>query len=208
MANKVKFYVVWRGRKAGVFDTWEACERQVKGFTGAQFKAFPSRDEAEAALLARYEDYQGASVPAGALKRRIQQALLPSICVDAACNGSPGRLEYRAVWTESGEQVFHAGPYQQGTNNIGEFLAIVHALRWQAGQGLQIPIYSDSRVAIGWVLKGVCRTNLPPSPRNAPLFALIAEAEAWLAGRPLGSAKLLKWETALWGENPADFGRK
>src|SRR3989304_7357842 len=127
---KGKFYVVWKGRKKGIFTSWADCEKQVKGFVGAEYKAFASRPEANAAFKAKYSDYKGKSSSTGKWKMASIKPELPSICVDAACSGSPGKLEYRGMLTESGEQIFHAGPYEQGTNNVGEFLAIVHALTW------------------------------------------------------------------------------
>ena len=41
--RKQKFYVVWKGRKPGIYTLWDDCEVQVKGFDGAQYKAFESR---------------------------------------------------------------------------------------------------------------------------------------------------------------------
>ncbi len=206
--DKHKYYVVWKGRKTGIFTTWTECEKQVKGFVGAQYKAFGSSREAEAAFLAKYDDYKGKPASHGKWKLAESQPILPSICVDAACSGSPGRVEYRGVITETGEQIFHAGPYEQGTNNVGEFLAIVHALTWQFKHNSHTPIYSDSENAIAWVMNGECKTKLKRTPKNAPLFALIHSAENWLAENELPEDKILKWDTELWGEIPADFGRK
>jgi len=205
---KLKYYVVWKGRKTGIFATWAECEQQVKGYVGAQFKAFNSEAEAEAAYLAHYDDYKGKASSLGKWKTADEKPLLPSLCVDAACSGSPGKVEYRGVNTETGEQIFHAGPYAQGTNNVGEFLAIVHALTWQAKHNVHLPIYSDSENAILWVNEGKCKTALQHSPKNALLFALIHSAENWLAENTLPEGKILKWKTSDWGENPADFGRK
>lgn len=205
---KQKYYVVWKGRKTGIFTTWAECEKQVKGFVGAQFKAFGSESEAEAAYLANYDDYKGKASTSGKWREASVQPLLPSICVDAACSGSPGKLEYRGVNTETGEEIFHVGPYTDGTNNVGEFLAIVHALTWQAKHNTHLPIYSDSQNAISWVHQGECKTKLKHSPKNAILFAIIHSAENWLAENELPEGKILKWDTELWGENPADFGRK
>lgn len=205
---KPKYYVVWKGRKTGIFTSWTECEKQVKGVVGAQFKAFDSDAEAEAAFLAKYEDYKGKAATHGKWKSASSKPLLPSICVDAACNGAPGKLEYRGVNTETGEEIFYAGPYSDGTNNIGEFLAIVHALTWQAKHNTHIPIYSDSENAILWVNNGQCKTKLKHTSKNAVLFAIIHSAENWLAENELPEDKIKKWETDLWGENPADFGRK
>ena len=205
---KQKQYVVWKGRKTGIFTTWADCEKQVKGFVGAQYKAFESNKEAEAAFLAKYDQFKGKAASHGKWKTASTQPVLPSICVDAACNGSPGKLEYRGVITDTGEQIFRTGPYEQGTNNVGEFLALVHALTWQFKHNSHVPIYSDSENAILWVTTGVCKTKLRHTAKNAVLFALIHSAENWLAENELPEDKILKWETKLWGENPADFGRK
>lgn len=205
---KQKYYVVWKGRKTGVFSAWAECEKQVKGFVGAQYKAFDSEAEADAAYLAKYEDYIGKASSNGRWKEASVKPTLPSLCVDAACSGSPGKLEYRGVNTESGKEIFRAGPYTDGTNNVGEFLAIVHALTWQVKHNLHIPIYSDSENAISWVYTGQCRTKLKRTPRNAILFALIKSAENWLSENELPEDKVVKWDTGMWGENPADFGRK
>lgn len=205
---KQKYYVVWKGRKTGVFTTWAECEKQVKGYVGAQYKAFGSELEAEAAYLAKYDDYKGKVTTSGNWRTASIPPLLPSICVDAACSGSPGKLEYRGVNTETGDEIFHAGPYNEGTNNVGEFLAIVHALTWQAKHNMHLPIYSDSQNAISWVHQGECKTKLKHSSKNAILFAIIRSAENFLAENELPEGKILKWQTDVWGENPADFGRK
>ncbi len=205
---KVKYYVVWKGRRTGIFTTWAECEKQVKGYVGAQFKAFEGEVEAEAAYLANYDDYKGKPSSHGKWKLASTQPILPSICVDAACSGSPGILEYRGVNTETGEQIFNAGPYAEGTNNVGEFLAVVHALTWQVKHNMHIPVYSDSENAILWINTGECKTKLKHSSKNAVLFALIHSAVNWLAENKLPEGKILKWDTKLWGENPADFGRK
>ncbi|SRR5581483_1499837 len=206
--QKEKFYVVWKGRKTGIFTSWVECEKQVKGFVGARYKAFESRAEAQAALKKKYEDFKGKSPTSGKWQTASVQPVLPSLCVDAACSGSPGKLEYRGVMIADGREMFRAGPYADGTNNVGEFLAIVHALTWLAKHKLQMPIYSDSENAIAWVNTGECKTKLKRTGRNAPLFVMIKSAENWLAENELEDDAILKWDTDLWGENPADFGRK
>jgi len=203
-----KYYVVWKGRRTGVFNSWAECEKQVKGFVGAQHKAFDSRPEAETAFGSTYETYEGKPASLGRWKTASVQPALPSVCVDAACKGSPGPLEYRGVHTESGAQIFHAGPFRAGTNNIGEFLAIVHALSWLEKHKVEMPIYSDSENAIAWVYTGECKTRLRRTKLNAPIFALIHSAENWLAENELSDDRIVKWDTELWGEIPADFGRK
>ena len=126
--------------------------------------------------------------------------------VDAACSGNPGRMEYQGIDLATGTQVFHFGPVH-GTNNIGEFLAIVHALALMERQGLRKTIYSDSYNAILWVSKKKCKTTLARDAQTAQLFDIIARAEAWLRTHAV-QVPIIKWETSLWGEIPADFGRK
>jgi ribonuclease HI len=205
---KQKYYVVWKGRKPGIFTSWVETEKQVKGFAAAQYKSFETLKEAEAAYRSEYAAFKGKPASKRKWREASVKPILPSICVDAACSGAPGILEYRGVFTESVDEFFHVGPFPDGTNNVCEFLAIVHALTWLEKNEKNLVIYSDSRNAISWVYTGTCRTQLRHTPLNAPLFALIHSAENWLAENELRDGAVLKWDTELWGENPADFGRK
>lgn len=134
------------------------------------------------------------------------QVQAEALAVDAACSGNPGPMEYQAIYLRTGQQVFHFGPIY-GTNNIGEFLAIVHALALLDQKGLRMPVYSDSRNALLWVKQKKCKTKLERTPRTEELFRLIERAEQWLRTHPV-HVPLIKWETQTWGEIPADFGRK
>jgi ribonuclease HI len=205
---KQKYYVVWNGRKPGIFTSWAECEKQVKGFAAAKYKSFESLHEAEAAYRSNYEAFKGKPSSQGKWRTASTKPILPSICVDAACSGAPGTLEYRGVFTDSQNEIFRVGPFPDGTNNVGEFLAIVHGLTWLEKHEQQLPIYSDSENAISWVFIGKCRTKLQHTARNAPLFAIIHSAENWLAENGVLDDEVLKWDTEMWGENPADFGRK
>ena len=202
-----KFYVVWKGRKTGIFSSWEECAAQVDGFTGAQYKSFTSRTAAEQALKGKYAAHVGKPVSSGDWLFAPNPPIAESVAVDAACSGSPGPLEYRGVDLHSGKELFHQGPYKNGTNNVGEFLAIVHALIMLEEQGSSMPIYSDSETAIGWVKKKHCNTELAADGTNASLFELIDRAEDWLDGHKTAN-RVLKWDTKAWGEIPADFNRK
>jgi ribonuclease HI len=204
--RKQKFYVVWKGRKPGIYTSWEDCEAQVKGFEGAQYKGFESREAAKIAFKGKYEDFKGRGQPVRQWLFTPNPPMLPSLSVDAACSGSPGPLEYRGVNTETGEQVFRAGPFPGGTNNIGEFLAIVRGMEWLARHKLDWVIYSDSDTAVAWIRARKCNTKLARTASNAMLFQLIARAEESL--KNFRSFRIMKWDTKAWGENPADFGRK
>jgi ribonuclease HI len=117
-------------------------------------------------------------------------------------------MEYRGVDTATGKEIFKVGPYAGGTNNIGEFLALVHGLALLDKVGKQnLPIYSDSRTAIAWVKKKHAATKLIPDKENGIIFDLIRRAENWLLTHSYVNP-IYKWDTDNWGEVPADFGRK
>lgn len=212
MKLKQKFYVVWQGRATGVFDTWDECKAQVDGFEGARYKSFPTREAAETAFAGEYTDYinteKGEKRPLIDYKQLPNGPELASLSVDAACSGVPGVMEYRGVWTMTGEEVFRVGPFAEATNNIGEFLAIVHGLAHlqKIGQPNML-IYSDSRTAQAWIRQRKCKTKLARSAKNADVFQLVDRAEAWL-NTHVYSNPIEKWKTEEWGEIPADFGRK
>ncbi|MDD2622317.1 MAG: ribonuclease H family protein [Bacteroidales bacterium] len=204
-----KYYVVWNGRETGIYDNWEACKRQVEGFTSPLYKAFLKLEDAEEAFRKGSEAYLK---PKEHPMQMIFDALygspiIPSISVDGACNGKTKQAEYQGVDTKSKQRIFHKGPFPEGTNNIMEFLALVHALSYCKRHHLDVPIYSDSVTAIKWVKTKKARSKMSLNPQNAPLFALIERAEKWLKNNTYTN-QILKWETQTWGEIPADFGRK
>jgi ribonuclease HI len=206
-APKPKFYVVWKGRKTGIFTSWEKCAAQVQGYTGARYKAFDSRPAAERALQGNYADFAGKPASSKEWLFAPDPPIADSYCVDAACSGNPGRLEYRGVHTDTGRELFHQGPYENGTNNIGEFLALVHILIMLKKKRLTTPVYSDSETAIAWVKAKRCNTDLRQDHKNAPLFELLTQAEDWLEENKPAN-RIMKWDTQAWGEIPADFNRK
>jgi ribonuclease HI len=208
---KQKFYVVWKGRQIGIFANWDECNTQIHGYAGAVYKSFKTRQLAEAAYNSNSNDFIGKDIFETELTEEqlklIGDPFLESISVDGAWNTSSGVVEYQGVDTATCKVLFRAGPFEDGTNNIVEFLAIVHALAYCKQNGLDVPIYSDSRNAIGWVKDKEARTNHDRSERNEKLFQLIDRALSWINKNEYPN-KILKWETKAWGENPADFGRK
>lgn len=207
---KNKYYVVWKGLNPGVYDNWAACKMQVEGQDGAKYKSFETREEASEAFGKDFKEFikpASSSRITAATPVNGGKPIMNSIAVDAACSGNPGKMEYRGVYTATKQELFHVGPFEQGTNNIGEFLALVHGLAFLKQQNSALPLYSDSRNAIGWVQKKKCKTLLEREPRNEAIFDLIERAEKWLNENNY-TTSILKWETSEWGEIPADFGRK
>ncbi len=209
--KKPKFYVVWQGRKPGVYDSWDDAKLQTDGFAKPLFKSFDTKPAALKAFGERPHLHVGQGTKPVAKQGKIDGLVgLPiqdSLVVDAAWNTATGDMEYQGIYLASRQKLFLKGPYSDGTNNIGEFLAIVHALALLHQKNSNIPVYSDSRTAIGWVKKKKANTKLQETPRNAELFELLARAESWLTSHRYANP-ILKWETTVWGENPADFGRK
>jgi len=209
---KQKFYVVWKGRKTGVFDSWEKCREQVFGYAGAQYRSFNTKQSAEEGFKKNSKDFiikkTGESKLSPERLKLIDKPILESISVDGAWNTMTGYAEYRGVYTKTKEELFRKGPFEEGTNNVVEFLAIVHGLAYCKQKNLEhLPIYSDSKNAISWVKKKEARTKLIKTKNNEVLFNLIDRALIWLKQNSYKN-KILKWETEAWGENPADFGRK
>lgn len=203
----MKFYVVWQGRETGIFTSWEECKPQIEDYKGAQYKSFKTREEAEQAFAHSYYAAINKDKKSDVKKSPTPPFIKNSIAVDAACSGNPGDMEYRGVNVFNGQQLFLQGVYKEATNNIGEFLAIVHGLALLKKQNSDWPIYSDSITAISWIKAKKCKTKLERTENNAEVFARIEAAEKWLATNTY-TTKIYKWDTKAWGEIPADFGRK
>ncbi|MDE5773327.1 MAG: ribonuclease H family protein [Muribaculaceae bacterium] len=213
-------YVVFRGRIPGVYDNIEDVMDQIDGYPNAMVRGYDNtqqaavefrggdRDEARelGSLLARSG---GVRLPANGQPdyMTIPEIDLNGWAVDASCIGNPGIMEYRGVELMTGREIFRVGPFKKGTNNIGEFLAIVHALALMEQKGENHTIYSDSITGISWVRKKAVKTQLKETEETKPLFDMMRRALAWLNGHTF-RAKIMKWQTELWGEVPADFGRK
>ena len=204
-----KWYVVWVGHAPGVYSSWDRAQKQINGFPGAKYKSYTSESAAHDAFARGFETEipKGSRTASKASRSTSWGCVLPSIAVDAACNMTTGEMEYRGVDIESGTLLFSMGPFLDSSNNLGEFLALVHALAYCKEKGLTIPIYSDSRTALAWVRNKLAKTTVARTAGNAPVFALIARAENWLKSNTYPN-KCLKWDTENWGEIPADYGRK
>ena len=201
--SKQKFYVVWKGNNPGVYQSWEKCQNEIKNVNGALFKSFASLEEAKKAYDQGYEEYKQSLD----YKNISDGPELNSISVDAASSGNPGLMEYQGVDTNTKEILFKMGPFNNATNNIGEFLALVHGIAYLKKNGKKQIIYSDSKTAISWVKKKKCKTTLKKNSENKEVFELISRAIKWLNTNKF-NVNILKWDTKLWGEIPADFGRK
>lgn len=211
--KKQKYYVVWSGKQPGIYTDWNECSQQVTGVVGAKYKSYDTIELAQEAL--RLGPEMAASLKANVdelgmtsiqPKGSAEPPVLNALAVDAACSGNPGVMEYQGVYVASRSQIFHYKA-PKGTNNIGEFLAIVHGLSYLKRHNLDIILYSDSVNAINWVKQKVCKSKLPYTTETAELWDYVRRAEAWLEKNTY-TTEIRKWDTEHWGEIPADFGRK
>lgn len=219
MAQKQKYYVVWEGMEPGIYDNWDDCREQIEHYPGAKYKSFKTKEEAVAAYRGTGEAEAGLFnmislknlekiEPSQVSYTDIPEINLTAIAVDGACSGNPGLMEYRGVRVADGQEIFHVGPLIDGTNNIAEYLALIHALGYLFKlNDSTTPIYTDSATAVAWVRNRGCHTQLRPTDRNREIFELLARADVWIRTHNPRNP-VLRWNTPLWGEIPADFGRK
>lgn len=211
--KKQKYYVVWVGVEPGVYDTWEDAQEQIANYPGARYKSYPSLQEAiEAYRRDADDELRAVKMLASQQVRIVSYDNIPeidcdAIAVDASCLGNPGKMEYQGVEVRSGRRIFRVGPFDGATNNIGEYLAIVHALALTMQQGNSRTIYSDSKTALAWVRNRKANTKLAINENNIKVAELIARADKWVQTH-VWKNRVLKWNTEEWGEIPADFGRK
>ena len=211
-SRKTKFYVVWKGTTPGVYTTWAECDAAIEGCSNAKYKSFPTSESAERAFAEGPDQYWGTDKFISPLTdeqlEAIGQPIDNSMCVDAAWNVGTNEMEYRGVWNHDKSIAFQQGPFKNATNNIGEFLAIVHALALMSKKSIDWPIYSDSTTAISWVRKKRVRSrSMQNGETSEQINDLVARALRWLIDNEYDN-DILKWETVAWGEVPADYGRK
>lgn len=215
---KGKYYVVWVGKKTGIFTSWPECQAQVSGLQDAKFKSFETKPLAEAAFKDGWRNHWGKGKDtAGSKTTSVKQPALlqaeaasidyDSISVDVGTRGNPGPVEYKGVDTQTGEILFYVGPIPNGTNNLGEFIAVVHALSYLKQKGSDKTVYSDSRTALSWLRNKKVASTLKRDASTAKIWELTDEAVNWLQTHTYTN-KVLKWNTEEWGEIRADFGRK
>ena len=211
MAKK-KYYVVWVGETPGIYGSWRECQLQIKGYPNAKYKSFKTKAEAEDAYQGSAQHHIGIGAKKSKAPAQMSEATRAAInwnsmSVDAACSGNPGKMEYRGVDTKTKTEYFRLGPFNHSTNNIGEFLALVHGLAYLKKEHSDRLLYTDSKIAMSWVRQKKCKTKLSPNAKNAKVMELVSRAENWLKSNTYETI-IVKWETKAWGEIPADFGRK
>ena len=124
------------------------------------------------------------------------------IATDGAHSTKEGLTRYRAVDLSSGLELFNHSIGNK-TNNIGEFLAIIEAVKniLRHPEAPRI-IYSDSITAITWYHnKQAASSRRCDELRTAEIFLKVYAVK-------IEDIQVLHWDNAKWGETPADFGNK
>ncbi|MFT5445653.1 MAG: ribonuclease HI [Gammaproteobacteria bacterium] len=170
-----KYYVVWQGRKTGVFADWVSCKQQVDKFPGARFKSFSSRAEAEVAYgkpgtVATVSSARANTVaragarPASRAKSNNAvktysiaevEALQADtkIFTDGGCEPNPGQAGSGiAVYREQKPDQLWYGLYNPaGTNNTAELNALHQGMlmaEQETSVGRSVAIFCDSKYSI------------------------------------------------------------
>ena len=206
---KQKWYVVLKGRKPGVYTSWDKAKEQIFEFTGAVYKSFEDQKVAEEAWAKkRFQNSESSySAPKSLTKgKKLAPPQGDYIVVDASSIGVPGPTEYQGFLMPEKRLLFskHIG---LATNNLGEFLGIVHALAYLYQNESTLPVYSDSITALSWVAKRKVKSELERNAHTEAAWSLVDRALIWLNTHQFTN-RIWKWETQHWGENPADYGRK
>ncbi len=153
----MKFYAVAKGRKTGIFTTWPQAEQQVKGFAGARYKGFKTREEAQAFLK---NPVYKTSAPPKKSTGRVKTAPIPReadpddavvVYTDGGAIGNPGPGGYGVVF-EDGRKF--SGGFSPTTNNRMELMAVIVALETLQGDPRPVLLHSDSRYVINGITKG------------------------------------------------------
>ena len=166
-----KFYVVWQGRKTGIFNDWATCKQQIEKFSGAQYKSFPTLDEAQEAFSGSSSSNSTAKSASGTTasgtKKRSNtngvktytakeidaMDMNTKIYTDGGCEPNPGKAGSGiAVYRdEIIDELWYGLFNSYGTNNTAELNALHYAMRiadHESKQGKSIAIFCDSKYSI------------------------------------------------------------
>lgn len=223
------YYGVWQGRNIGIYSSWNECKLQVDGYKGAKYKKLNAQNEQEAKneFFEAMKNFQKKELnnkeqtkivtQVTQLEKKatiVQKALdYPDgdyLTVDGAAQGQEN-CEYQAVFSSSKKLAFKSKVFKGGTNNIGEFLGLVEAIKYILNNKITPIVYSDSVTAIAWIKYKKAKTTARDTGKiTDELEKLLQEAENFLVynTEDIEKISIRKWNTKDWGEIPADYGRK
>lgn len=171
-----KFYVVWQGRKTGIFNDWSTCKHQIEKYSGAKYKSFSTLDEAKSAFSG--SPFSNSTTKSangitenGAKKRSTSNGVKTytakeidamgidtKIYTDGGCEPNPGKAGSGiAVYrNEKIDELWYGLFNSYGTNNTAELNALHYAMRiadHESKQGKSIAIFCDSKYSIQCIIQ-------------------------------------------------------
>ena len=153
-----KFYAVRKGKTPGIYESWEACKRNVDGYPGAQYKSFKTREEAQ--------QFVGDACKNAEKPVSTQESELPEVYafVDGSFNTATKTYGYGGFLQDKDERIVLQG---KGTdeemasmrNVAGEVLGSMAAIQKAIELGKkEITIYYDYLGIEMWAL-GLWKRN-------------------------------------------------
>lgn len=149
----VKFYAVKVGHIPGIYKTWDACKKQVDGFSGAIYKSFKTLAEAEC--------FMGGSVESTA-EIRSEDSLEPKneegliAYVDGSYNIATGEFSYGAVLIHEDQEVHLSQKVEDSElalmrNVAGEIKGAEAAMQYALDHKIRkVTIYHDYEGIARW----------------------------------------------------------
>ena len=149
MAPK-KYYAVRKGKKTGIFQTWDECKLQVTGFSGAEYKSFMTLEEAQQYIGgAKAED-----------KNRVRSEDCAVAYVDGSFNVATGEFSYGAIIFYKGKEERFCEKYDNPEladmrNVAGELEGSMRAMRYCVENGIkELELYYDYMGIEQWCTGG------------------------------------------------------
>lgn len=147
MAKK-KYYAVRKGRKTGIFDTWDECKAQVTGYSSAEYKSFTQKEEAEQFVLG---DEKRIEIDEKGDTEAKEGYTLIKAYVDGSFDRRTRRYGGGAIILVGNEEIeiSEMGNERElvSMHNVaGELLGAIRAMEWVSKSGIEKPqlvIYHD-----------------------------------------------------------------
>ena len=164
-----KYYAVKSGRKTGIFGTWDECKAQVSGYSGAIYKSFKTKEEAEAFIGGAEASSEvpikkgkEKAVEAGEKEELKHEGAVAY--VDGSYNIRTKEFSYGMIVLIDGKEYKYAGKDNDSElasmrNVAGEIKGAEAAMRFAVAKGLEsITIYHDYEGIARWCT-GEWKTN-------------------------------------------------
>jgi len=150
-----KYYAVAKGRRPGIYYNWPDAKSQVEGFTGAIYKSFLTKNEAEQWL--KNPVIKRSPAP-GKREAEAKEHILGRdevvIYTDGGSSGNPGPGGYGVVQIYKGRKKELTGGFRLTTNNRMELTGVIVALRNLEYKDVPVTVYTDSSYVVNGINKG------------------------------------------------------